>query len=57
MTLDLTKTNTMKTKSKSIARLAIAAALFGIFASGCHTVRGIGQDVERTGEHIQHGSR
>lgn len=47
----------MKTKYKTLFTFTLAALLFGMFAASCNTVRGVGRDVQRTGEHIQHGSR
>ena len=45
-------------KSKSIAFFIFACTLVSLAASSCrHTVRGIGQDVERVGDRIEHSTR
>jgi len=52
------KANTPKNKSHlRLALLFLAAALFSIAATGCNTIHGVGQDVERTGEHIERAAR
>ncbi|MBG6070560.1 MULTISPECIES: entericidin A/B family lipoprotein [unclassified Polaromonas] len=43
---------------KITARLLIAAALLSTFAlSGCNTVRGIGQDVQRAGSAVSNAAK
>jgi predicted small secreted protein len=43
---------------KITARLMIAAALLSTFAlSGCNTVRGIGQDVQRAGSAVSNAAQ
>ncbi|CDS50096.1 hypothetical protein [Polaromonas sp. CG9_12] len=43
---------------KITASLMIAAALLSTFAlSGCNTVRGIGQDVQRAGSAVSNAAR
>ena len=46
----------MKIKLYSIVTL-LCAALLAMVATGCNTTRGLGRDVERTGEKIQDGTR
>ena len=43
-------------KKSSLITLALALACT-LFASGCNTMRGLGQDTERAGEKIQENSR
>ena len=46
-----------KPKPKSISTLLFACTLLSLAASSCrHTVRGIGQDVERVGDRIEHAA-
>ena len=43
---------------KITARLMVAAALLSAFAlSGCNTVRGIGQDVQRAGSAVSNAAK
>ena len=43
---------------KMTTQLMLAAALFATFAmSGCNTVRGIGQDVQRAGSAVSNAAR
>jgi predicted small secreted protein len=43
---------------KITARLMVAAVLLSTFAlSGCNTVRGIGQDVQRAGSAVSNAAR
>jgi predicted small secreted protein len=51
------ETNPMKTNLIKIILLLLTAA-FGLLAtSGCNTVRGVGRDVERTGQNIERAVR
>jgi len=51
----------MKTYQKqSVGRVLVlvaSAVLLAALGTGCNTTRGLGRDVERTGEHIQAGAR
>jgi predicted small secreted protein len=38
---------------KSISILVLAAGLIAMFSSGCRTMEGAGEDIERAGEKIQ----
>ena len=38
---------------KHISLLVLTAALLGVFNSGCRTMEGAGEDIERAGEKIQ----
>jgi predicted small secreted protein len=52
------KANTQKKRSHLRLALAfLAAALFSIAATGCHTIHGVGRDVEETGQHIERAAR
>jgi predicted small secreted protein len=43
---------------KITARLMVTAVLFSNFAlSGCNTIRGIGQDVQRAGSAVSNAAR
>ena len=47
----------MNSKFQSTAKFIFACALLSLAVSSCrHTVRGIGQDVERVGDRIEHAS-
>lgn len=46
--------NSLKKPTLLTLALALACALF---ASGCNTMRGLGQDTERAGEKIQENTR
>lgn len=46
----------MTTHNKRILVLLFVAALLVIVNTGCNTARGLGKDVERTGEKIQDGT-
>jgi len=43
----------MKQSTLSITFLVLASALWATVIIGCNTVRGVGKDVEKTGDHIQ----
>jgi len=48
----------MKPSQKRIVILILAASVWTLFGASCrNTVRGVGQDVENTGEHIEHAVR
>jgi predicted small secreted protein len=47
----------MKTSSQRLAFLVLAAALTALIGSSCSTVRGVGKDVGKVGEHIEDSSR
>lgn len=47
----------MKKTSQRIVLLAIASALAALFGTSCGTVRGVGKDVGKVGEHIEDSSR
>jgi predicted small secreted protein len=47
----------MKTSYQRITLLVLATALLALFGASCSTVRGVGQDVEKAGEHIEDASR
>lgn len=47
----------MKTKQQRITILLLASALVALFGASCSTVRGVGQDVGKAGEHIEDASR
>jgi predicted small secreted protein len=38
---------------KHLSLLVLVAGLFGLFTSGCRTMEGAGEDIERAGEKIQ----
>lgn len=42
----------MNTITRTVAALLLVA-LMGASALGCNTLRGVGKDVEHTGDHIQ----
>jgi len=46
----------MKKPTQSLALLLLAAAISTFAFTGCNTVQGVGRDVERTGEHIEHAA-
>ncbi len=48
----------MKIPIKRIALLLLASAVWSIGASSCrNTVRGVGRDVERVGDRLEHAAR
>lgn len=47
----------MKTSALRLPFLALAAALLALFASGCGTMRGFGNDVSHAGDHIEDAAR
>lgn len=47
----------MKQTTLSLIFLVIASALWASMIIGCNTVRGVGKDVEKAGDHIQHATR
>ena len=47
----------MKTPQKFFVLFLLASAVVAIAVTSCNTVRGVGRDVERTGDHIEHSAR
>ena len=47
----------MKTSQNRLILFLLASALWTIAGTSCNTVRGVGRDVERTGEGIQRSTR
>lgn len=47
----------MKQSTLSITFLVIASAIWATVLIGCNTVRGVGKDVEKTGDNIQQSTR
>ncbi len=47
----------MKTYKQRITLLVLASALLALFGASCSTVRGVGKDVGKAGEHIEDASR
>ncbi len=47
----------MKQTTLRIIFLVLASALWASMIIGCNTVRGVGKDVEKAGDHIQHSTR
>ncbi len=43
----------MKSSQKRIILLLVAAVIWTIAGTSCNTVRGVGQDVEHVGGHIE----
>ncbi|HYD82509.1 MAG TPA: entericidin A/B family lipoprotein [Opitutus sp.] len=46
-----------KTHLRRFSVLALLASVLGFAASGCRTMDGAGQDIERAGEKIQENAR
>jgi len=46
----------MKTSRKHLALFILASALCAFFSAGCHTVHGVGQDLDSAGKHIEHAA-
>lgn len=44
-------------KSTRITLILIASSLLAVFGASCSTVRGVGQDVGKVGDHIEDSSR
>ena len=47
----------MKTTPRQIVMILIGSAMLALFGASCSTVRGVGQDVGKAGEHIEDASR
>jgi predicted small secreted protein len=47
----------MKTSHKRLAIFLLATVISAIVGTSCRTVRGLGQDVEHAGHHIEHASQ
>lgn len=47
----------MKTSHKRLAILLFATVLSAIAGTSCRTVRGLGQDVEHAGNHIENAAQ
>ncbi len=50
------KTYKIKTDQRPILLIISVLVLVSV-GTGCNTVRGLGRDVEKTGEHIESGAR
>jgi predicted small secreted protein len=46
----------MKSNTKPLALLLLAATLFALISTGCNTANGVGKDVEKLGDKIQEKS-
>jgi predicted small secreted protein len=47
----------MKQSTMTLTFLVLASALWATVFVSCNTVRGVGKDVEQTGDHIQESTR
>lgn len=47
----------MKTSQQRLAILLLASILTAIAGTSCRTVRGLGQDVEHAGHHIENAAQ
>jgi predicted small secreted protein len=46
----------MKFNITHVAFFALAAAVISFMTSGCHTMHGLGTDVQSAGNHIEHAA-
>ena len=47
----------MRTNYKNPIIMALLALAWIAIGTNCNTVRGVGRDVEKTGQHIEHSTR
>jgi predicted small secreted protein len=47
----------MKTSKENIVFLILSALLFTLAGTSCRTFRGMGQDVEHAGQHIENAAK
>jgi len=47
----------MKKTPHHFILLLLVTALWSILGTSCNTIRGVGRDIERTGQHIERATR
>lgn len=57
MSENLSKTATLKYPMKKIIMLVVASLTVSLTLSGCNTVKGVGQDLQKAGERIEDVAR